>query len=161
MKNFVKTLLNGSCMPEHFNVMPFTEECWFMRGMRLGRTWIWRERHVSRGGDGGVGFDWERAWDDKSLVGWRHTHPGEKFDIPSAVDDRTMRSWVVASGGPMVCGVTCGASTRYFVYKRRGNRSGRFAQYEMRWTSAGFFKIGRVTFGSFLTLTDVSAPGAE
>jgi len=141
--------------------MPFAEECWFMRGARLGRTWVWRERHVSRGGAGDVGFDWERAWDDRSLVGWRHTHPGEKFDTPSATDDKTMRSWVVASGAPMVCGVTCGASTRYFVYRRRADMPYRFIRYEMRWVRAGLLRVGRVTLGSMFDGRDVSAPGAE
>jgi len=97
----------------------FVEECWTLHGIWLPwRLWIWEEKYVSSGSAGGVDFDWEKAWDDRFLVGWRHTHPGVGFDWPSSIDDRTMRSWVKAFGRPLVCGVSCGDSTRYYLYSR-------------------------------------------
>lgn len=120
--------------------MSFAEECWVMSGVRVGlHRWVFLERHVSRGTAGSVEFDWEKAWEDRFLVGWRHTHPGHKFDSPSATDDMTMRTWVVACGRPMVCGVTCGASTRYFLYHRVPGRRGAFAMAELKWRRLGPF----------------------
>lgn len=119
--------------------MEFTEECWVMRGIRLSSArWLCWETYVSRGTAGSVDFDWEKSWEDKSVVGWRHTHPGIKFDYPSPVDDRTMRSWVKATGKPMVCGVSCGDSTRYYLYKRVG-RLEWFQKTELVWWRVGPF----------------------
>jgi proteasome lid subunit RPN8/RPN11 len=97
--------------------MAFSEECWALRGLNLDPVlWIWREQYISKGSGASVNFDWEKAWDDKSIIGWRHTHPGTNFDFPSSVDDRTMKSWVKATGKSMICGVTCGTSTKYYLY---------------------------------------------
>jgi hypothetical protein len=113
-----------------------------MRGFRLnGGRWFWREHYLSHGSPGSVDFDWEKAWDDKAIVGWRHTHPGVKFDTPSSVDDRTMTSWVKALGRPVVCGVTCGESTRYYQYCRSRDRDC-IARFELTWNDFGFFKSG-------------------
>jgi len=118
--------------------MAFVEECWIMSGLKLAAGfWVWRERHVSVGTAGSVDFDWEKAWDNPLLIGWRHTHPGVKFDYPSSTDDRTMRSWVRAGGKSMICGVTCGDSTRYYLYYRASKRKGRFAKLELRWRKTG------------------------
>lgn len=112
--------------------MSFTEECWVLRGVGSERfMWVWRECYISNGSAGSVDFDWEKAWDDKLLVGWRHTHPGTKFDFPSSIDDRTMESWVKATGRSMVCGVTCQDSTRYYLYTKA---SGGTEHIELNWT---------------------------
>lgn len=112
--------------------MSFSEECWILQGARLSESlWVWREKYVSVGTGASVDFDWETAWDDPTLVGWRHTHPGLKFDFPSSVDHRTMKSWVKAQGRPMMCGVTCADSTRYFLYYRRVFKD--IVKVEMRW----------------------------
>jgi hypothetical protein len=110
----------------------FAEECWVLRGVGFyPLMWVWRERYISKGSMGSVDFDWEKAWDDKLLVGWRHTHPGTKFDFPSSMDDRTMMSWVKATGRSMVCGVTCRESTRYYLYTKS---SGGAEHIEISWT---------------------------
>jgi len=115
----------------------FKEECWVMRGLRIGSgLWLARERYASKGNGGSVGFDWEGAWDDRRLVGWRHTHPGVGFVTPSSIDDRTMVSWVKASGRPMLCGVTCGPQTKYYLYERN-RHSHMILRSELGWRKVG------------------------
>jgi hypothetical protein len=96
----------------------FSEECWFMRGFVLGRIYLWVERYVSKGTGCAVEFDWEKAWEDKRIIGWRHTHPDGSTASPSAMDNRVMRSWVKSFGKSMVCGISCGGDTRYYLYLR-------------------------------------------
>lgn len=120
----------------------FVEQCWVLHGMRLVQdTWIWRETHISDGSPGHVDFDWEKAWDDKMLVGWRHTHPGIDFTYPSTIDNNTMESWVKAAGRPMLCGITCGPLTMYHLYSLQ---DGQLSRDVLKWKSLGLAgaKIG-------------------
>lgn len=128
----------------------FKEKCWFLNGLRLAKgVWVWRERYVSEGSTAIVGFDWEACWDDKRLIGWRHTHPGVDFDMPSTIDDRTMSSWVKAAGRPMVCGVTCGPSTKYYLYARSPHTR-RVICSTLAWCAAGLFVAAWVNRRMFI-----------
>jgi len=139
-------------------MVDFVEECWLLRGFKAGGMYIWLERYVSRGTTGSVDFNWEKAWDDPRLVGWRHTHPGVKFDTPSSVDDRTMRSWVKATGRPMICGITCGDSTRHFMYVRS---EGSVYRFEMKVTGFGPFKLGHIAMRSVFCPVDTEHSESE
>lgn len=97
----------------------FVEECWFLKGIRLGGYAIATLHHVARGSVGSVTFQWEEALQSKSLIGWFHTHPGHKFYFPSSTDNRTMRSWVKGYGRAFYCGIRCetGGERLYYYHK--------------------------------------------
>jgi hypothetical protein len=73
-----------------------------------------------------VTFDdeWKKAWNlavNNRLIGFYHTHPFCKHKdalMPSSMDEKTMRGWVVATGLDLVCIIGNGnGDTKAWVFK--------------------------------------------
>jgi len=97
----------------------FVEKCWFIYGLRLGRIYLGFLKYHSKGTAGSVDFDWHKAL-TPLLIGWYHSHPGVKFLTPSAIDDRTMRSWIKATNKKLLCGIFCQDEQKCYCYYKRG-----------------------------------------
>lgn len=83
------------------------EQCWFLRGVKIGPIYIGYLRFHSAGEESSVKFDWEKAYQDKYLLGWYHSHPIDSFVYPSNRDHKTARSWAVSLDRDILCGITC------------------------------------------------------
>ena len=82
------------------------EECWFIHGFSVDSFYIGVLKYHSEGSAAIVDFDWQQSLKQK-VVGWAHTHPGSKNVTPSSTDEKTMRSWVKATGRSMLCVIRC------------------------------------------------------
>lgn len=100
-------------------VEDFVEECWFIYGLRLGSLYLGFLKYHSSGTAVSVDFDWHKAL-SPLLIGWYHSHPGEKFLTPSSIDDSTMRSWVKGLGHSVLCGIICGERQHCYCYYKQG-----------------------------------------
>lgn len=97
------------------------EECWFIRGFKVGSYYFGKLEWHSKGSAASVDFDWEDAMRG-NVLGFYHTHPGG-FSTPSTRDDRTMTAWVTAEGRPLLCGIFTGRSEksqRCYLYTKGG-----------------------------------------
>jgi hypothetical protein len=97
----------------------FYEECWFIYGIRIGEFFLGFLKYHSKGDAGSVEFNWLKAL-NRFQIGWYHSHPGKKFLIPSDRDRRTMRSWILGKGKPLLCGIFCDGEQRCYLYQRTG-----------------------------------------
>jgi len=93
------------------------EHCWFIYGITIGKFSIGILRYHSSGSEGEVEFSWKKA-QNPNLIGWYHTHPGEKFLYPSSTDESTMRSWIKSINKPMLCGIFNGKNHVCFRYHK-------------------------------------------
>lgn len=99
----------------------FSEECWFIHGIKIGGFYFGRLKYHSIGSWGAVDFDWEKALKSKTLIGWYHSHPSGIGASPSTKDHRTMRSWVRSIDKPLICGFFCdGDQASFLFYQRKG-----------------------------------------
>ena len=96
--------------------MEFKEECWIVKGIRIGGYRFGRMVYHSEGTLHSVSFSWEEAF-SKTTLGWCHTHPFG-FRNPSLRDNRTMHGWSVAIGKPLLCGIRQDGSNKWWLYWR-------------------------------------------
>jgi proteasome lid subunit RPN8/RPN11 len=99
--------------------MEFKEQCWFIKGIRIGNYVVGYREYHSDGTSGSVEFDWERAF-NKCIFGWFHTHPSG-FDNLSSRDEKTMKGWVIAMGRPLLCGIGVDGVEKWWLYSRETN----------------------------------------
>ena len=122
----------------------FSEQCWFIYGLRLGRIYIGFLKYHSKGTAGSVDFDWHKAL-TPLLIGWYHSHPGRKFLTPSSIDDRTMRSWIKATNKKLLCGIFCQDEQRCYCYYKDGmddDRESVIYRKPVRANFSGFMFLG-------------------
>ena len=101
------------------NKKDFTEECWFMYGIRLGKYFVGFMKYHSVGESHEVMFDYSKA-NNRWVVGWKHTHPGIRNIHPSPTDNKTMRSWVKSLYKPFLCGIACNGHEAFYRYRVNG-----------------------------------------
>jgi hypothetical protein len=97
----------------------FSEECWFIYGIKVKKYYFGFLRYHSKGAYASVEFDWLKAL-NRFQIGWYHSHPGKKCLTPSDRDRRTMRSWVLGKGKSMLCGIFCNGEQRCYLYRKTG-----------------------------------------
>jgi hypothetical protein len=95
----------------------FIEECWFIYGVRIGRSILGYMVYHAAGTSGHVEFDWKKAMHPR-LLGWLHTHPSGFGPHPSEMDNSTMKGWVRGKSKSMLCGITCDGQTLWHEYYR-------------------------------------------
>jgi proteasome lid subunit RPN8/RPN11 len=82
------------------------EKCWVLLGGVNEGLWWGKMSHQTQGSPCSVDFnyDWtiHREETKGDVVGFLHTHPNFSAH-PSCRDDRTMKTWVLSFGKPMVC----------------------------------------------------------
>lgn len=123
----------------------FTEDCWFLYGVRFRNTFLGICVHHATGKMASVDFDWQKA-NNPLLLGWYHTHPGQGHVFPSGTDHRTMRSWVRATEKPMVCGIVSGEYSKCYLFYRGGpinGKPGKIFYMEMDGRFSGSFFVGK------------------
>jgi hypothetical protein len=116
----------------------FVEVCWFVYGIRVGKTFFGYKVFHSRGKTASVEFSWEKAM-NPLLIGWVHTHGPFGF-YPSERDNATMRSWVRAKNKPMICGISCDGIIVWYDYFRNKDLS--IDSHPMRVTEENGFVFG-------------------
>jgi proteasome lid subunit RPN8/RPN11 len=108
----------------------FTEEVWFLYGIRILNFFFGFTVYQNKGEVAYVTFDWKKAFSflpfikdaNKFLIGFYHTHPGGD-PAPSGTDTSTMGTWVKAMGKPMLAGIKSGNRQKCYLYKRVAPRS--------------------------------------
>lgn len=106
----------------HHKDRRFVEECWVLRGRRMGPLFFARRKYDSSGTSGSVTFKWDGI-PDRLVLGWYHSHPARGELSPSQTDDITMRSWVKAMGRPFLCGIISGSEQCCYCYYDRSSNS--------------------------------------
>jgi len=104
----------------------FSEHCWLVYGVCIGDITLGWLRYHSKGGPSSVDFDWEVILNPR-VIGCFHSHPGDLLR-PSEKDHKTARSWVWASGRPMICGIKCGGQHACFTFYRWSSASIGFSE---------------------------------
>ena len=97
----------------------FSEECWFIYGIKLRDYYFGFLKYHSKGEYASVEFNWLKAL-NRFQIGWYHSHPGKKALTPSDRDRRTMRSWVLGRGESLLCGIFCSGEQRCYLYSKVG-----------------------------------------
>jgi hypothetical protein len=99
----------------------FREKLWYLYGLRLEnlvpgkRLYIGFRKYCTMGTGVEVSMNFDTA-KSSQIIGWYHTHPGEKNITPSITDNSTMRSWVKAAYKSYLCGIQCGDSEAVYCY---------------------------------------------
>jgi hypothetical protein len=97
----------------------FKEECWILYGIRLGKIFLGFKKYHSKGEKHNVEFSYNGI-NKKWVIGWDHTHPGERNITPSSTDNKTMRSWVKGFYKSYLCGIECNGHEAYYKYFVKG-----------------------------------------
>lgn len=99
----------------------FKEDLWYLYGLRLEklipgkRFYIGFRKYCTKGTGVEVSMNFDTA-KSPYIIGWYHTHPGEKNITPSSTDNATMRSWVKAAYKTYLCGIRSGDSEAVYCY---------------------------------------------
>lgn len=78
------------------------EEVYTLHGKTLGPYWIATRKNYNEGLPYQVSFDFEKVFEDPTLIGFWHTHPG-MTNGPSTRDIHTMSQWALQEGKTMPC----------------------------------------------------------
>ena len=119
------------------------EHCWFVYGLRVNEYFVGYQKFHAQGEAASVEFSWKKAM-NPFLIGWRHTHPSAGDTCsgldPSALDDKTMRSWVRARARSFICGITCDDETKWYEYRR--SQKGYIVRSDFEIEERGIFLVG-------------------
>lgn len=99
----------------------FKEECWLIKGFKIKDLYVGGLVYQGAGSFSSVDFDWRKV-EDKSVLGFYHTHP-RGYTTPSDRDDRTMGAMVRSEGRPLICGILTESSNKCYMYSRKNDKT--------------------------------------